>query len=214
MNDTFCPDVLLQDVQLAAIFPDSKTFVDKPTNGTLNQTYAAFSAYGDNVTDGEMISFVEQNFKGEGLELQQVPLQGFNSSPAILDNITDPIIKNWVNVVNSYWTLLIRQTNETAVCQQGECESSLIPLNYTTVVPGGRYRETYYWDSFWIVEGLLKSQLYTYAWDVVQNFMDFIENYGFIPNGGRKYYLNRSSAAHVYSDAQRVCPGHRQHYDT
>jgi alpha,alpha-trehalase len=42
-------------------------------------------------------------------------------------------------------------------------------------VPGGRYREIYYWDTFWILEGLLKSELYTYAWDVLQNFMDFID---------------------------------------
>jgi alpha,alpha-trehalase len=56
-----------------------------------------------------------------------------------------------------------------------QCESSLIPLNYTVVVPGGRYREIYYWDTFWIVEGLLKSELYDYAWDVLQNFMDFIQ---------------------------------------
>lgn len=70
--------------------------------------------------------------------------------------------------------LTTRETNDTAVCTD-QCESSLIPLNYTIVVPGGRYREIYYWDTFWIIEGLLKSELYDYAWDVLQNFMDFIQ---------------------------------------
>jgi hypothetical protein len=42
-------------------------------------------------------------------------------------------------------------------------------------VPGGRYREIYYWDSRWILEGLLQSELYVYAWDLLQNFMDLID---------------------------------------
>jgi neutral trehalase len=67
-----------------------------------------------------------------------------------------------------------RQTNESAVCQPDECDSSLIPLNNTIVVPGGRYREIYYWDSYWVLQGLLKSELYDYATDLIRNFMDFI----------------------------------------
>ncbi|WWC71393.1 uncharacterized protein I206_105348 [Kwoniella pini CBS 10737] len=190
-NTTYCAGVLLQDVQLAGIFPDSKTFVDKPTNGTLNDTLAAFNALGSNLTIGTVETFVEGNFKGEGLDLEQIPIEGFVQSPAILDNISDPIYKAWTSIVNSYWTLLIRETNESSICN-GSCDSSLIPLNHTVVVPGGRYREIYYWDSRWIIEGLLKSELYTYAWNLLQNMMDFIEIYGYIPNGGRKYYINRS----------------------
>jgi neutral trehalase len=53
------------------------------------------------------------------------------------------------------------------------------------------FAEVYYWDSFWIMEGLLKSELYNYANDLLNNFMDLIDAYGFVPNGGRKYYLNR-----------------------
>ncbi|OCF57627.1 alpha,alpha-trehalase [Kwoniella mangroviensis CBS 10435] len=190
-NTTYCPGVLLQDVQLAGIFPDSKTFVDKPTNGTLNDTLAAFNALGSNVTVGQIETFVESNFKGEGLDLEQIPIEGFNQNPAILDNISDPIYKAWTSIVNSYWTLLIRETNQSSLCN-GTCDSSLIPLNHTVVVPGGRYREIYYWDSRWIIEGLLKSELFDYAWNLLQNMMDFIDVYGYIPNGGRKYYVNRS----------------------
>ena len=71
-------------------------------------------------------------------------------------------------------SLTHRQTNESAVCQPDECDSSLIPLNNTIVVPGGRYREIYYWDSYWVLQGLLKSELYDYATDLIRNFMDFI----------------------------------------
>jgi alpha,alpha-trehalase len=85
----------------------------------------------------------------------------------------------------------------------------LIPLNHTLVVPGGRFREqcefhllpalfSYlpspldYWDSKFILHGLLESELYGVANSTLQNFMDEIEQFGFIPNGGRTYYLNRS----------------------
>lgn len=52
---------------------------------------------------------------------------------------------------------------------------------------GGRFRELYYWDSFWIVEGLIQSGLLDIANGTLQNFMDEIDDFGFIPNGGRIY---------------------------
>jgi Trehalase len=52
---------------------------------------------------------------------------------------------------------------------------------------GGRFREIYYWDSFWIVEGLIESQLFDIVNDTLQNFMDQLDQFGFIPNGGRIY---------------------------
>jgi hypothetical protein len=44
-----------------------------------------------------------------------------------------------------------------------------------------------YWDSFWIVKGLIESELYDIVNATLQNFMDQIEHIGFIPNGGRIY---------------------------
>lgn len=94
-------------------------------------------------------------------------------------------------VFSSFLVLLVqgqlltsRQTNESAVCQPEECDSSLIPLNNTIVVPGGRYREIYYWDSYWVLQGLLKSELYEYATALVMNFMDFIRVCHLVNQGG------------------------------
>ena len=30
---------------------------------------------------------------------------------------------------------------------------SLIPLDHPFIVPGGRFREMYYWDSYWTIQG-------------------------------------------------------------
>lgn len=60
------------------------------------------------------------------------------------------------------------------------------------IVPGGRFREFYYWDSYWIIKGLLISEMYATAKGMLENFAQMIEQFGFIPNGGRIYYLGRS----------------------
>lgn len=62
----------------------------------------------------------------------------------------------------------------------------------TVIVPGGRFREFYYWDSYWIIRGLLHSEMYETAKGMLENFLSIINRFGFIPNGGRIYYSERS----------------------
>ncbi|KAJ7480557.1 glycoside hydrolase family 37 protein [Mycena latifolia] len=193
-SQIFCAGPLLQTLNLADIFVDPKTIVDKPTAKTAKAVLADFAALPGNttLTEGAVVSFIDADFAGEGQELMAVPLPGFSAAPAFLGNVSDPLLKAFAQTVHGFWTQLVRGTNASTLCTGGKCESSLIPLNHTFVVPGGRFREQYYWDSFWIVEGLLESELFSIANDTLQNFMDEIERFGFIPNGGRIYYLNRS----------------------
>ncbi|KAG8750129.1 hypothetical protein FRC12_013055 [Ceratobasidium sp. 428] len=72
------------------------------------------------------------------------------------------------------------------------CATSIIRLEHPFVIAGGRFREQYYWDSFFIMEGMLAANMTYLARTTLLNFMDEIRSYGFIPNGGRTYYLNRS----------------------
>ncbi|THG99105.1 hypothetical protein EW026_g3193 [Hermanssonia centrifuga] len=195
-SQIFCAGELLQTVNLAQAYSDPKTFVDKPTSKSAQQVTSDFQAiFNPNTTEGSIVNFLDDDFRGEGLELEAVALANFNANPAFLNNVTDPLLKAWAQTVSGYWIQLIRSTNDSALCPEGEtgpCESTLIPLNHTFVVPGGRFREQYYWDSYWIVRGLIKSELLDVANATLQNFMDELEDFGFIPNGGRIYYLNRS----------------------
>ena len=68
---------------------------------------------------------------------------------------------------------------------------SLLPIKHKFIAPGGRFRENYYWDAYWIIKGLMTSNLYEAAAQMILNFRDYVETYGFIPNGGRVYYLQR-----------------------
>ncbi|KAH6912593.1 trehalase [Coprinopsis sp. MPI-PUGE-AT-0042] len=183
-SDIFCAGELLQTVNLAFVYPDDKTFVDKPTSKSPQEVLNSFRNISDNPTYAEVVEFLEEDFVGEGLELEPVTLQNFNEQPAFLNNVTNPLARAFSEAVHGFWTDLIRETNRETF--------SLIPLNHTFVVPGGRFREQYYWDSFWILEGLLESELYGIANGTLQNFMDELDTIGFIPNGGRIYYLNRS----------------------
>ena len=139
---------LLQTVNVASVYADPKTFVDKPTDKASQAVLSDFSALnasgGGGITEGAVVAFVDADFRGEGLELEGVVLPNFNPAPAFLGRVPDPLLKAWSQIVHGYWAQLIRTTNASALCAEGTsatCESTLIPLNHTFVVPGGRFRE-------------------------------------------------------------------------
>jgi alpha,alpha-trehalase len=70
--------------------------------------------------------------------------------------------------------------------------SSLLPLPYPYIVPGGRFGEIYYWDSYFTMLGLRESGEVEVIDNMVKNFASLIDRYGFVPNGNRSYYLSRS----------------------
>ncbi|KAI6038228.1 glycoside hydrolase family 37 protein [Pisolithus marmoratus] len=167
ISQIFCPGAILQTVNIAQLYSDPKTFVDKPTSKSAQQVLSDFSAFNlSTVTEGDLVNFIETDFSGEGLELEAAALTNFNANSAFLDNVTDPLLKAFAQIINGYWTQLARNTNQSVLCD--------------------------YWDSYWIIQGLLKSELYSIVNATLQNFMDEIEDFGFIPNGGRTYYLDRS----------------------
>lgn len=132
------------------------------------------------------------NFAPAGGELEAVPTDQLQTDPKFLDKLNDTVIREFSQAVMKIWPDLTRQYAGPGNCT--ECVNSFIPVNRTFVVAGGRFREPYYWDSFWIVEGLLRTGgVFTgIAKNTIENFLDLVETIGFVPNGARLYYLNRS----------------------
>ncbi|CBQ72773.1 related to trehalase precursor [Sporisorium reilianum SRZ2] len=197
----YCPGPLLQAVQLAGIFKDSKTFVDKATSKPESVVVDNFNQLGggnaSNITYDELIQFVDDNFVAEGVELVPADLGSeFVTDPEFLRGVEDEVVRDWLKQVHSYWELLARTTNSSSPSgvQCDGCVSSFIPFNESRVfvVPGGRFRELYYWDTFFVIEGLITSQLQSVVKAILENFGDLIDRLGFIPNGNRVYYENRS----------------------
>lgn len=82
--------------------------------------------------------------------------------------------------------------NEEEIFQDHPELTSIIYVPNPFVIAGGRFLEFYYWDSYWIVRGLLVCEMYQTTRGIIENFLSLIDRFGFIPNGGRIYYLARS----------------------
>jgi alpha,alpha-trehalase len=89
--------------------------------------------------------------------------------------------------IDTLWNVLKRDPDQSA-----SPWSSLLPLPYPYIVPGDRFDEIYYWDSFFIMLGLEQSGRADLLGDELNNFSTLIDRYGHIPNGNRTYYLSRS----------------------
>ncbi|ORX94956.1 glycoside hydrolase [Basidiobolus meristosporus CBS 931.73] len=186
----YCPGPLLDRIQKAQLFPDSKTFVDKPTSKPLDQVLAAYDSLSATADTNSISQFVQENFLEPGIELVPADLPEYRDQPEFLNNIQDKVLRGWGQIVHSYWKKLTRRMDKSFLCKG--CVTSLLDISRPFVVPGGRFREIYYWDTYFVMEGLLLSELHGTARNMIENFLDIVDVYGFMPNGARVYYLNRS----------------------
>jgi alpha,alpha-trehalase len=160
---------LFKEVQMGRIFPDNKTFVDcVPKRKPADIMYDYGMMKGPNFN---LRKFVEDNF--------QVPV-----SPT--SNYKTDTTENVVTHIKNLWKVLKRDHD---VVVDG---STLLPLPNSYIVPGGRFREVYYWDSYFTMLGLKESGENEMIENMVNNFAYLISQYGHIPNGNRSYYLSRS----------------------
>jgi len=161
---------LFHDVQLSGIFEDSKTFADARPRfapAEITARYAsARSAPQFNLRD-----FVTQQF-----ELPRPVGEGFRSDTS----------QTMEQHIRALWPVLTRSPDSA------DARSSLIPLPNPYVVPGGRFREVYYWDSYFTMLGLIESGRTDLVKSILDNFAHLIATVGHIPNGNRTYYLSRS----------------------
>ncbi|NZA27187.1 alpha,alpha-trehalase TreA [Luteimonas sp. SJ-92] len=88
--------------------------------------------------------------------------------------------------IDALWPLLTRRS------AQPDAHDSLLPLPQPYVVPGGRFREVYYWDSYFTMLGLVESGERALSRQMLDNFAHLIDAWGHVPNGNRSYYLSRS----------------------
>lgn len=89
--------------------------------------------------------------------------------------------------IKSLWEELERQPDDIK-----KNRSSKISLPFPYIVPGGRFNEIYYWDSYFTMLGLVIHGKHDLAESMIKNFKYFIDQFGHIPNGNRSYFLSRS----------------------
>ena len=174
MNVPGSPDLifgeLFEAVQSQHVFSDSKTFVDAVARSRPAEILAAFRA--ERHREGfDLRAFVEENF--------DLP-SGLIDTPMDLARV--PVEQR----IDALWDILTRAADEKVE------HTSLIPLPNRYIVPGGRFQEIYYWDSFFTMLGLADSGRTDLIRDMVDNFAFLIDEVGFVPNGNRSYYCSRS----------------------
>ncbi len=169
------PDViygkLFTDVQMAKIFPDGKTFVDCTPKRDPKKIVKEYLA----IKNNPAIKFSLKLFVEENFELPHTPQ---------LNYITKE--KDIVLHIKNLWSVLKKDADKPVA------GSSLLSLPYPYIVPGGRFREIYYWDSYFTMLGLKESGETEMIENMIRNFAYLIGTYGHIPNGNRTYYLGRS----------------------
>ncbi|WP_303312212.1 alpha,alpha-trehalase TreF [Hymenobacter sp. BT730] len=161
---------LFEAVQLAHVFPDNKTFVDAVGR---EQPEAILRAY-------------QQQKDQPGFDLKAFVAMHFIAPGEVGGHYQSQVSAGIRHHIDTLWTVLQRQPDT------GTQFSSLLPLPRPYIVPGGRFREVYYWDSYFTMLGLQQSHRTPVIRDMVDNFAYLIDQYGFIPNGNRTYYLTRS----------------------
>jgi len=176
---------LYADVELQRIFPDSKEFADATAKSPPDDILALYRA--------------ERPLTPEALKRFVVAHFTLPAEPAasVVASEPAPIRQH----IDELWPILTRDTPTVPPY------SSLLPLPRAYVVPGGRFRELYYWDSYFTMLGLAESGRSDLLEDMVQNFAFLIDAYGHIPNGTRSYYLTRSQPPFFFAMVGLLDPG-------
>ncbi|VDN40529.1 unnamed protein product [Gongylonema pulchrum] len=145
----------------------------------------------DRWKDREVLQqFVDEHFDPPGFELIEWYPEDWAAFPSSFLKIEDYHLRRWALHLHRIWRDLCRRVKDDVRLHQELY--SLLYVPHPFIIPGGRFREFYYWDSFWIVKGLLFSEMYETAKGIIRNLAYMVENHGFVPNGGRVYYLIRS----------------------
>lgn len=172
------PDQLYGDlfvqVQMQRIFADGKTFVDCTPKRAVKDIMYDYGL-----------------MKGPNMDLKKFVLDNFETpvSPQ-LNYVTQE--KDVAAHIKNLWSVLKRQPDNITPNTNQAARSSLLPLPHPYIVPGGRFREVYYWDSYFTMLGLKESGEVETIENMIDNFAYLINTYGHIPNGNRSYYISRS----------------------
>jgi alpha,alpha-trehalase len=175
---------LYADVELNRIFPDSKEFADATPKSPPADILALYHSEKPETPEA-LRRFVLAHFD----------LPGRIATPsAAYERV--PIREH----IHALWPTLTRNTPTPP------SYSSLLPLPKPYVVPGGRFRELYYWDSYFTMLGLDESGRSDLLDDMAQDFAFLIDAYGHIPNGTRSYYLRRSHPPFFFARVSLLDP--------
>jgi alpha,alpha-trehalase len=155
---------------MARVYPDGKTFVDARPR----------------IAPRDIVARYGERREAPGFDLRAFVSEHFEAPHAVGTGFQADASRSMEEHITALWPVLTR-ARDTA-----DARSSLIPLPNAYVVPGGRFREVYYWDSYFTMQGLVENGRTDLVRNMLDNFAHLIRTVGHIPNGNRTYYWSRS----------------------
>lgn len=166
------PDEMLGELfrmaQIHRVHPDGKTFVDQVPNRTARKIVKLYEKQSAE-PDFDLTAFINEHFQEFAAATAE--------SPSVLT-------KNPEDYIRSLWDSLLREAPKS--------NGSLLALPKPYIVPGGRFSEQYYWDSYFTMLGLEASGRADISDGMMNNAQHLFAKFGFIPTANRTYYLSRS----------------------
>lgn len=159
---------LFSDVQKMRIYNDGKTFVDLIPRRRLKQIRQEY-AVAKTDPNFDLRDFVSRHFYRYGAYEST-----YHTDPGM------PVREH----IQRLWHELERKNRRD--------RGSLIALPHSYVVPGGRFSEQFYWDSYFIMLGLAADNRWDMIEGMVKNYAYMIRKFGYIPTANRTYFLSRS----------------------
>lgn len=160
---------LFREVQAQQIYTDGKTFVDMAPRRRVQQIKREYELASRD-PDFHLADFIKRHFY-DFTESRQ-PVATIPHAESVREHIAN------------LWPMLIRRAAKS--------NGSLIALPYEYVVPGGRFNEQFYWDSYFIMLGLAADKQWKLLEGMMKNYTYMIRCFGFIPTANRTYFTSRS----------------------
>ncbi|CDW60447.1 Trehalase domain containing protein [Trichuris trichiura] len=127
-----------------------------------NETLKAVFQSGDAINNEEVLStFVDDYFNPPGSELVEFTPEAWAQFPDFLEEKLPQPLNDWLFELHTIWLSLCGKF----------------------IIAGGQFREFYYWDTFWIIKGLLASNMFSTVRGMIKNLAYMVDMHGFIPNG-------------------------------
>ena len=169
LGPLFFESDLFKAVQLSGMFSDSKAFADATPNAPIELILEEYRQALQSHKQLDLTEFVKTHF----------------DTPDIIEIVVDAPSSDINEQIEVLWQALSKPAEQ-------QKQNSLLALSQPYIVPGGRFREIYYWDSYFSALGLIESGKIEQVHALLDNFVDLQRRFKCIPNGNRSYYLSRS----------------------
>lgn len=182
---------LFSSVQKSQVYGDGKTFVDLVPRRRTPELLKAYKKAAQR-PDFNLQSFIDEHFYEFAPHKDRSSYKP-DGSLSTRQHIT------------RLWPELERRNRRD--------RGSLVALPHPYLVPGGRFSEQFYWDTYFIMLGLAADKDWQMLEGMMKNYAYLIRKFGYIPTANRTYFLSRSQPP-FFVHMVKLLAGHKGRLST